>query len=172
MGGQVMGAQYRPSATQLDDRDPAEVHRPHPEAVERKVEQGEKRDLEDPVVTDDDRPRVVDRGVAIPGDLWSIGCAWHTALGQAGENRHEACINSCLDHGEWLTTGCPRLERPAAPGGQFGAIPGIDLGAMEALPGTLADLKERRVGPPRHALPRGADRLLDCLGGLGRPLQR
>ena len=58
---QVVGAQDRATGTELDDRDPAQVHRPHPEAIERQVEQRQHRDLEDPVVPDDDRPRLVER---------------------------------------------------------------------------------------------------------------
>ena len=38
-------------------RDPAQVERPHPEPVERQVEEGQQQDLEDAVVADDDRPR-------------------------------------------------------------------------------------------------------------------
>ena len=37
-------------------RDGREVHRPHPEPLERQVEQGQQADLEDAVVADDDRP--------------------------------------------------------------------------------------------------------------------
>jgi hypothetical protein len=42
---------------------------------------------------------------------------------------------------------------------------------MEAFPGTLANLQERGVGPPRDEPAGGVDRPLDNLGGLGRPLQ-
>ena len=36
----------------------AQVHRPHPEPLERQVEQGQQGDLEDAVVADEDRPRL------------------------------------------------------------------------------------------------------------------
>ena len=59
VGGQVVRAKDRPAGPQLDDGDPARIHRPHPETVERQVEQRQQRHLEDPVVADDDRPRMV-----------------------------------------------------------------------------------------------------------------
>ena len=43
VGGQVVRAQDRAPGAQLDHGDPARVHRPHPEPLERQVEQGQQR---------------------------------------------------------------------------------------------------------------------------------
>ncbi len=65
----------RPAA-ELDDADAAQVERPHPEAVERQVEQRQEEDLEHAVVADDDRPwpiRTAARGSRRPGGLAGAG---------------------------------------------------------------------------------------------------
>ena len=68
MPGVVERADDRLAATELDDRHGAQVHRPHPEALEGQVEEGQQGDLEDPVVADDDRPRVVGRRLPVARD--------------------------------------------------------------------------------------------------------
>ena len=52
VAGEVVGAQDRPACPELDDGDRGELHRPHPEPLERQVEQGQQRDLEHAVVAD------------------------------------------------------------------------------------------------------------------------
>ena len=69
MRGQVVGAQDRPPGPELDDRDRAQVHRPHPEPLEGQVEQGQQDDLEDTVVTHHDGPGLDGRRLAVAGDL-------------------------------------------------------------------------------------------------------
>ena len=60
------------AAAELDDRDRAQVHRPHPEPLERQIEQGQQRDLEHAVVGDEHRPRVIGQGLAVTRDLVAV----------------------------------------------------------------------------------------------------
>ena len=69
MLGQVHRPDDGPARPELDDGDPAEVARPHPEPLERQVEQGQQDDLEDAVMADEDRPRMRRRGVVVAADL-------------------------------------------------------------------------------------------------------
>ena len=62
MLGEVVGAQDAPAVAELDDRDAAQGERERPEPVERKVEEGQERDLEDPVVSDEERPGCIGDG--------------------------------------------------------------------------------------------------------------
>ena len=104
---QVVGTQDRATGTELDDRDPAQVHRPHPEAIERQVEQRQQHDLEDPVMPDDDRPRLVGDGVAVAGDLRAVVRAGFTSLAEPREHRGQRRPDPCRDLGECLAARCP-----------------------------------------------------------------
>ena len=145
--GQVVGAQDRPPGPELDDRDRAQVHRPHPEPVEGQVEQGQQDDLEDPVVTDHDGPGLDRRRLAVPGDLGSIERPGRPAVGEPGQKRAERRPDPCLDGGQRLAAGRPAVDRAAAPGRELGAVAGLDLVAAQALPGPLVDLGEPGIGP-------------------------
>ena len=136
-----------PPGPELDDRDRAQVHRPHPEPLEGQVEQGQQDDLEDPVVTDHDGPRLDGRRLAVPGDLGPIERPGRPAVGEPRQKRAERRPDPCLDGGQRLATGRPAVDRAAAPGRELGAVAGLDLVAAQALPGPLVDLGEPGIGP-------------------------
>ena len=64
---------------------PAQVHGPHPEALERQPEQGQQGDLEDAVVADEDRPRMRRGRIAVAGHLRSIERAGRAAVAPGRE---------------------------------------------------------------------------------------
>src|SRR5262249_54357236 len=69
VGGEVHRPDDRAARPDLDDRDAAELAGPHPEALERQVEQAQQHDLEDAVVGHEDRPRLGRGLVAVAADL-------------------------------------------------------------------------------------------------------
>ena len=112
MLGQVHRPDDRPARPDLDDGDPAELDRPHPEALERQVEQGEQGDLEHAVVADDDRPRLGRRRVAVAADL---GADQRARTAGGGQRRRGASSQPVGDPrpdvGEALAAGRPGLGR-------------------------------------------------------------
>ena len=102
---------------QLDDGDPAQVHRPHPEPLERQVEQRQQGDLEDAVVADDDRPGVVRRRVAVAGDLRPVvACPAAARRPSRPRIASSAGRTRAGDLGERLAARRPVLERGSTPG--------------------------------------------------------
>ncbi len=115
-------------------RDPAQVHRPHPEPVERQVEQGQQRDLEDAVVADHDRPRVVRDGVAR-----SRRPAGGRACRAPGPRASRARIVASAGRTRAATSG--RDSPPGAQAVERGSPPGRQLCRRSAL-------RSRRDGGP------------------------
>ena len=116
-------------------RDRAQVHRPHPEPLERQVEQRQQGDLEDAVVADDDRPRVVGPAVAVAGDLRPVERAR-----RAGRRRARARIV-----GERRPD--PRL-RPRGATRRRAPRPRAGVAARPASVGRVAGRRSRRGGGP------------------------
>ena len=88
------------TAAELDDADPAQVEQPLPESIERQVEQRQQDDLEDAVVGDQDRPRVVRRRVPVAGHLRAVQGPRYAGRGEALEERRQCRSDACLDLGE------------------------------------------------------------------------
>ena len=110
----------RPAGAELDDRDRAQVHRPHPEPLERQVEQGQQQDLEDAVVADDDRPRVGRaRRRRSPAPGRGRGCPGRRR-GELAEEPAQGRPDPSRDLGERLAAGRPGLGRSAPPGRELG----------------------------------------------------
>ena len=143
-----MPAQDGAAGTELDDRDPAQLERPHPEALERQVEQRQQQDLEDAVVADDDRPRAArsdrrsrapasDRACPGRGPRRAVraGCA-----GRRGRGRGV---------GERLAARRPDLGRTPPPGRELVAEPRRRPrrdGALPTRPGRSRGTRRRGAG--------------------------
>ena len=136
----------RPAAADLDHDDPGEVERPHPEPLERQVEQRQQQDLEDAVVADDDRPRAaVGLRIAVARDLRPVERPRRPRGGEARQDPAECRPEPGLDVRQRLAARGPGLERPPPPRREDVAPAGLDLRAVEPLPLALADLDEAGI---------------------------
>src|SRR4029079_4148244 len=150
VGDQVYRPDQRPAAADLDHDDPGEVERPHPEPLERQVEQRQQKDLEDAVVADDHRPRASvglrsGRG-SVARDLRSVERPRRPRGSEARQDPAERRPEPRLDVRQRPAARGPRWERRSPPCREEIAAVALDLRAVESLPLALADLEEAGIG--------------------------
>ena len=100
----MLGHVVRPgdgtTAAELDDADPAQVKQPHPESIERQVEQRQQDDLEHAVMGNQHRPRVLRCRVPVAGHLRAVQGPRYAGRGEPLEERRQCRSDACLDLGE------------------------------------------------------------------------
>ena len=145
----------RSAAAELDDADPAQVERPHPEPLERQVEECQQQDLDHAVVADDQhRPWAGAVGIASLATWGRSRVPATPAVGEAAEDTSASAGRSrAATVGDRLAARRPGLERPPPPRREDVAPATLDLVAVEALPLALADLEEARLRPRRDRPP-------------------
>ena len=156
------------------DRDPGQSERERPESLEGQVEEGQQDHLEDAVVADEQRPGRAAGRWRIAGGRCPGRGGRRAGGGQPPEDRRQGRPHPAIDDEQLLRAGGRRFGRRPAPALELGPVAGLDILAVESLPGALADLEQARLGPQlrRRVAVGPAQGARGGLGGARRPAER